>query len=70
MKKASMFLFLSLSACGVKNDPIPPGVQAEIGRGKPQPKAWLLEDNQKIDPGSLEVLDYLEDKKDEKKKKK
>lgn len=53
----------------MKNDPIPPGVQAEIGRGRPQPKAWLLENNDSVDPASLEVLDYLEVKKEDKKKK-
>ncbi|MEC9283697.1 MAG: hypothetical protein VX642_13380 [Bdellovibrionota bacterium] len=69
MKKLFLLIFLFLNACGVKNDPIPPGVQAEIGRGRPQPKAWLLENNDSVDPTSLEVLDYLEVKKEDKKKK-
>ena len=58
-----------ISACGVRNDPIPPGVQAEIGRGRPEPKAWLDKKTKDLDPSKLEVLDYLEEKENEKKNK-
>lgn len=29
------FLFLLISACGVKDDPLPPGIPVEIGQGQP-----------------------------------
>ena len=67
MKLLGIFCVLLFSACGVKNDPIPPGVQAEIGKGRPTPKAWLVEEKSNVDPSSLEVLDYLEDEKKKKK---
>jgi len=31
----TFFLFLMVSACGVKGDPLPPEKPADIGRGRP-----------------------------------
>lgn len=59
-----------LSACGVRNDPIPPGTQAEIGKGRPSPKAWLENRTGELDPSKLQVLDYLEENQEKKKDKK
>lgn len=65
---ASLLVILVLSACGVRNDPIPPGTQAEIGHGRPSPKAWLEDKTENIDPSKLQVLDYLEESGKQKKK--
>lgn len=60
----NLILFLSaclIVSCGVRNDPIPPGTQAEIGKGRPEPKAWLEKRNKNLDPTKIQILDELED---------
>jgi hypothetical protein len=69
MKNFLFLLSLSLFiSCGVRNDPIPPGTQAEIGKGRPEPKAWLKKRTKNLDPTKIQILDDLEDESSENKK--
>lgn len=59
-----IYLSLLIVACGVKNDPLPPGVRVDIGKGKPESTmSESVEKYMKSTEG--EVLDEIQEKKKE-----
>ena len=66
MSIAKLIGFILIASCGVKNDPIPPGTASDMGQGRPRPRAWLLSEQEAMDPSKIQVLDSLEERQQKK----